>query len=141
MLKLFNRYFSIRSFIFLITETVFIFIIIIGVMILYNDESSKYQIHDITLKVLAISIILQLNLYYLGLYDFSYNRKIYNLCIKILQAIGITCLILSIVHIAFPSSIINEEIFISGLIVTVIFLTFWRVLNQYCWLVMGTWLR
>jgi sugar transferase (PEP-CTERM system associated) len=130
MLKLFNRYFSIRSFIFLITETVFIFIIIIGVMILYKDESSKYHIHDITLKVLAISIILQLNLYYLGLYDFSYNRKIYNLCIKILQAIGITCLILAIVHITLPNSIINEEIFISGLIVTVIFLTFWRVLFQ-----------
>ena len=39
-------------------------------------------------------------------------------------------MILAIVHITLPNSIINEEIFISGLIVTVVFLSFWRVLFQ-----------
>ncbi|MGM0646590.1 MAG: sugar transferase [Thermodesulfobacteriota bacterium] len=131
MLKFFNTYFPIRAMIFFLGEGA---LIIAGILIAANILPHESEIDsaraDMWLRIVVIAFILQINLYYMGLYDFSAPRRIMDMGLRLLQAIGVTCLVLALIYTLFPQVILEEQIFFVGLILLVLFLVSWRFLYQ-----------
>jgi sugar transferase (PEP-CTERM system associated) len=83
------------------------------------------------LRIILITLIIQFSLYYHDLYDFEHSRRIFDLSLRIVQAIGIACLFLALIYFLFPLFIIEQGIFFVGLFFLLLFLVSWRILYQY----------
>ena len=131
MLKIFNTFFPIRAMLFFLGENVLIIsgILIAASIFPYVPESESVKA-NMWLRIFIIAFILQINLYYMGLYDFSVSRRIMDMGFRLLQAVGGTCIALAFIYAFFPQIILEEQIFFVGLILLVLFLVSWRFLYQ-----------
>ena len=134
MLKVFNKYYTIRNLIFFVGESALIFFGIWCAMSLtehwFLPEQEMYRF-NIWIRILFITIVLQLCLYYNDLYDFTTRSSIFELSMRIVHAIGIACIILAAVYYLFPKFILRQGIFFIGLFFLLFFLVSWRYLYQY----------
>jgi lipopolysaccharide/colanic/teichoic acid biosynthesis glycosyltransferase len=79
-------------------------------------------------RVLLVSIIAQISLYFNDLYEFKINDTPIDLASRLIQAIGITSITLAVVYLIWPSMIIGRWIFFASLIFLLLFLVSWRLL-------------
>ena len=83
---------------------------------------------DIWIKVLVIALVTQLSLYFNDLYEFKTSDRTLEVASRLVQAIGITSIVLAILYYVWPELIIGRWIFFGSVLVLVGFLVSWRLL-------------
>ena len=86
------------------------------------------MMQDIWVKALVIALVTQLSLYFNDLYDFKSSDNSLEVASRLVQAIGITSIVLAILYYVWPELIIGRWIFFASLLVLIGFLVSWRVL-------------
>ena len=82
-------------------------------------------------KVILIAIVTQFSLYFSDLYEFKATETLIDLASKLIQAIGITSVLLAAVYFLWPDMIIGRWIFFASLILLLSFLVSWRFLYAF----------
>ncbi|OGQ89478.1 MAG: capsular biosynthesis protein CpsE [Deltaproteobacteria bacterium RIFOXYC2_FULL_48_10] len=128
MLRLLKQYFPIRNIIFFILEGFIIFgSVLLATVLLTYSNSYLYDVF-LVLRILLITLICQICLYYNDLYDFDVSSTFTETGIRLLQALGITSIALAFVYFFFPIAIIDQKVFILSIVFLLIFIIGWRLL-------------
>jgi len=127
MLRLLKQYYPIRNAVFVIGEAFVVFCsVTIACWLLFEPGTIIFD-HRLCFKILLISSICQICLYYNELYDFKVIDSFAGLCIRLLQAMGFTAIILAIAYFLFPGLIIGEGVSGLSVGVSIILITSWRL--------------
>ncbi|SDT96589.1 TIGR03013 family XrtA/PEP-CTERM system glycosyltransferase [Desulfobacula phenolica] len=128
MLRLLKQYFPIRNIIFYIFEGFVIFGSILLSMAIF--ASSYFHMFDflIVLRILLITFICQVCLYYNDLYDFDVSSTLSETSIRLLQSLGITSIALAFIYYIFPLAIVDQKVFILSIVFLLLFIIGWRLL-------------
>ncbi len=126
MLRLFKKYYPIRNLFFFIGEGLFIYssFLLASLIILGTDLSSFDQV--IFLKILLVTVICQLCLYYNDLYEFKTAVKFSELGLRLLQALGFSAILMAIIYVLFPGAIIGKGIFLVSVFFIILLVLSWR---------------
>nr|NJM02514.1 sugar transferase [Desulfobacula sp.] len=128
MLRLLKQYFPIRNIIFFILEGFIIFgSVLLATVLLTFSNSYLYDVL-LVLRILLITLVCQICLYYNDLYDFDVSSTFTETGIRLLQALGITSIALAFIYFFFPIAIIDQKIFILSIGFLLIFIIGWRLL-------------
>jgi len=133
MLKVFNKYFPVRNLLFFLGESGLIFLgIWSGIYLLHSGEV-PYDPEKLNVwaRILLITLLIQISLYYHDLYDFRLKIRMSDLGLRIVSAIGVACLGLAALYYLFPFVILEQGILFLGLFILALFLVSWRLLYQY----------
>lgn len=131
MLRLFKQYYPIRNAVFAFCEGVFIFLSVIIACWLLLDEGVPYLDTGTVFKALLITIICQTCLYYNDLYNLKITDTLMELGIRLMQALGVSAILMALVYLIFPTTIIREGIFIVSILLVVVFIISWRLLYTH----------
>jgi len=136
-IKVFNLYYPIRNVVFFITETILIFlsIFVASIMKIRIIDNHVFVWMDVWPKVGLITFVCILSLYYHNLYEFGEVYGYGELFIRLLQSLGISCLLLAGIYTLFPQLIIAERVFMFALLLIVSFILSWRLV--YNWILKG----
>jgi sugar transferase (PEP-CTERM system associated) len=126
MLRIFQKYYPIRNIFFVIGEGIFIFtsIYIASWIILGWEFLNFYSYH--TLKILLITVICQICLYYNELYDFKITASVKELGFRLMQALGFAAITLAVIYIFVPNAIVGTSTFLIGTGFIIIVIVSWR---------------
>ncbi len=128
MLRILKQYFPIRNMLFFGVETCVIF----GSLLLSTAYLTLFSIDmpdiKILLKISLITTVCQLCLYYNDLYDFQLIPRIRDIFTRILQALGMTSLLLACIYFLFPRTILNQIIYLASIVFLVLFMVCWRII-------------
>lgn len=128
MLRVLKQYFPIRNIIFYILEGFVIFGSVLLSTILLTSSYSHQSNLLIVLRILLITFVCQVCLYYNDLYDFDVSSSLAETGIRLLQALGITSISLAFIYYIFPMTIVDQKVFILSLFFLLIFIIGWRLL-------------
>lgn len=133
MIRLFHKYYPVRNLIFFLIEGGLIILSVwIFIFLKYSGEL-HYNPGEINvwIKILFISMTIQLSLYYHNLYDFSSKINMSELVLHILQATAIACIILAAVYYFLPILVLERGIFLVIIFFMFLILVSWRLIYQY----------
>ena len=130
MIRLFRQYISPRKTIFIIGEGLLIFLAVslASHFVLGRDTSVLSMLGNIWHKVLLITAIAQLSLYFNDLYESEMSGTNIDLAARLIQSVGITSIALAIIYFFWPDMIIGRWIFFVSLVFLLLFLVSWRIL-------------
>ena len=83
---------------------------------------------NLLLKATVIAIVCQLSLYFHDLYDLRVVSHSRELIIRLVQAFGVCCILVSISYIIFPQLFLGEGVFLLSVFLLLTFLFLWRIL-------------
>lgn len=125
MLRLFKQYYPIRNIFFVIGEGLVIyFSVFFANWIISKDLSDPW----LTPKILLITLVCQICLYYNDLYDLQVTDTFTELGIRLLQALGASAIILAGIYFLFPEVIIRRGVFVVSIGFVIVFIVSWRIL-------------
>ncbi len=127
MLRLFKQYYSIRNIFFVIGEGFFIFFSVIAASIIIESSNPIPFDSLLIFKAALITIVCQICLSYADLYEIHAVSRIKELCIKILQALGIATILIAIIYFVFPQATIDTSVYILSVCILLVFLGSWRL--------------
>ena len=132
-IKVFNLYYPIRNVVFFITETILIFlsIFVASIIKIRIIDNHVFVWMDVWPKVGLITFVCILSLYYHDLYEFGEVYGYRELFIRLLQSLGISCLLLAGIYTLFPQLIIAERVFMFALLLIVSFILSWRLVYNW----------
>jgi FlaA1/EpsC-like NDP-sugar epimerase len=128
MLRLLKQYFPIRNIIFFVLEGCIIFCSVLLASALVTFSPSYWFDFLLGLRILLVTLICQICLYYNDLYDFEVSSSIGEMLIRLLQALGITSIALAVIYFIFPLAIIDQKVFILSILFLLVFIIGWRLL-------------
>ena len=116
--------------IFILGEGTLIFcaVALASLFLLDQEIGPAFLLKTILPKVLLISVIAQVSLYFNDLYEFKTTDSTVDLASRLIQSIGIVSIGLAIVYFLWPEMIIGRWIFFASLIFLLLFLVAWRLL-------------
>ena len=79
------------------------------------------------LKILLTTLVCQICLYYGDLYDMSTSKSSVELCIRLLQALGVAAVFLAVIYFIFPATVLNTGNYIVSALILVFLLSSWRL--------------
>jgi len=124
---LFQKYYPMRSIVFIIGEALLIVISLLAVNCYFDGFFVSYpHFWKNVQQVLLVTIVFQTCLYLFDLYDLSNDISIAETANKITLAFGVGCIILGIVYFTLPSVIISTKVFWTGYLVIFITILTWR---------------
>jgi sugar transferase (PEP-CTERM system associated) len=127
MLRIFKQYYPVRNAIFVFGEGLIIFLsVIIACWLIFGQKELQLDF-GLVMKALLITITCQLCLYYNDLYDIKITITYTELGIRLLQALGVSAILLAGVYFIFPNVIIGEGIFFVSITILILFIVSWRV--------------
>ena len=126
MLRLFKHYYPIRNIFFVIGEGFFIFLSVITASIITHWSNPTTLDSVLIIKAVLITIVCQICLYYADLYEIHTVSRIKELCIRLLQALGIATILIAVIYFTFPQAIVDSRIYILSLCILLVFLGSWR---------------
>ena len=135
MLKIFKQYYPIRNIFFIIGEGLVIFTsVLLASWILLKTESFVFD-QWLGFKIILITFVCQVCLYYNDLYDLKVTNSFIELGIRLLQALGAASIFFAGIYIIFPVIMIEQNIFIISIILIILLIVSWRffyalILNQ-----------
>ncbi len=97
-------------------------------LLLGRDIGIIGTVEVIWARVLLVSVVTQLSLYFSDLYEFKSTDSALDLATRLIQSIGITSITLAIIYFLRPDMIIGKWIFFASLIFLLLFLVSWRLL-------------
>ncbi|WDP90784.1 MAG: TIGR03013 family PEP-CTERM/XrtA system glycosyltransferase [Desulfobacter sp.] len=127
MLKVLRQYFPIRNIIFLFLEGCVIFGCFLLSTVLLTFSNSYWFDVMLVLRIMLITIICQVSLYYNDLYDFDAVSTVPEISIRLLQALGITSIALAMIYYFFPLVILDQKIYILSIFFLMVFIVLWRI--------------
>ncbi|NOX32319.1 MAG: TIGR03013 family PEP-CTERM/XrtA system glycosyltransferase [Deltaproteobacteria bacterium] len=128
MLRLLKQYFPIRNIIFYIFEGFIIFgSVLLSTVLLTFSDSYMFDVL-LVLRILLMTFICQICLYYNDLYDFDISSTLAETTIRLLQALGVTSIALAFIYFLFPLAIIDRKIFILSILFLMVFIIGWRLI-------------
>lgn len=132
MLKIFHTYFPIRNILFVLGEGVLIYLsLIISALLRFRWQIPETEfVYTIWARALVITLVCQISLYYHELYEIKHAQKIFELSVRIIQALGAACIILAGIYYVYPPLILGRGIFLVGLLLLIFFIVSWRFLYQ-----------
>ena len=130
MIRLFKQYISKRKLVYIIGEGTLIFLAVIFATYIYLGRGIGFisTLGLIWPKVFLITVITQLSLYFSDLYEFNKIDTIIDIGSRLIQAIGVTSIVLAIIYYLWPELVIGKWIFFISLIVLLLFIVSWRIL-------------
>ena len=140
MVKVFDKFYTIRNLIFFLGESCLIFSgIWLVIFLIYSGEIPQDTDRmNIWGRILLITFLIQISLYYHDLYDFRKKNGMFELGIRIISAIGLACLGLAALYYFFPYLILEQGIFFFAIFILILLLVSWRLVYQYVCL-LGLW--
>ena len=128
MIRVFNRYISIKTLSVLFMEGLLIvFAYLLAMEVTYASTQGVVIDVNVLTKILIMILIFQCTFYYHDMYDFSKKESSQATLSKILHALGISTIIIAVVYKVFPALTINKEIFYFFLLNFVLLLLFNRL--------------
>jgi sugar transferase (PEP-CTERM system associated) len=127
LLRLLKQYFPIRNIIFFVLEGCIIFSSVLLASALVTFSPSYWFDFLLGLRILLVTLICQICLYYNDLYDFEVSSSMGEMVIRLLQALGITSISLAVIYFIFPLAIIDQKVFILSILFLLIFIIGWRL--------------
>lgn len=133
ILKIFNQYIPIRKFALVLLESLFIIaMVFVGAFLRFLwDFPSLPDYQTLLLKALVIAVIVQLCLYYFDLYDLKIFKSNIELTIRLLQALGVSSIVLAVFYYLIPELVIGRGIFFISLWFMAAIIIFWRLFYNY----------
>ncbi len=128
MLRLLKQYFPIRNIIFFVLEGCIIFCSVLLASALVTVSPSYWFDFLLGLRILLVTLICQICLYYNDLYDFEVSSSMGEMVIRLLQALGITSIALAVIYFIFPLAIIDQRVFILSILFLIVFIIGWRLI-------------
>ena len=126
-MQLFNRHVSTRSLTVFTGELVLIF----GSVALAAAVQSTPDLASNLWKILLVTLVCQLCLYYNDFYDLTLVHSNRELVVRLLQAAGAASIVLALLYFLQPDLMIGNGIFVSALFVFLVAILGWRlVFNQ-----------
>ncbi len=128
MLKIFHTYFPIRQLLFFLGEGLLIFlgILVAAAAWLHGKSYENPLRYHLWLRIVVITAAVQVSLYYHELYEVKVFQRIFDLAIRIVQALGVACILLALLYTVDSSLIIDQGIFFLALFVLLFVLVSWR---------------
>jgi sugar transferase (PEP-CTERM system associated) len=135
MIRVFKQYYPIRNIFFVLGEGFVIFISVFVAVYVFKNTGSFVPDGTMTLRILLATIVCQICLYYGDLYDMSTSKSSVELCIRLMQALGVAAILLAVIYFIFPDTILNTGNYIISALILLFLLSSWRlgyalVLNQ-----------
>ena len=128
MIRLFHVYFPGRTLLLAITEALFLAVALVVTMSFWlgRDMELVFSYGHGGLKVLAISLICMLCMYYYDLYDtlILHNRR--EAATRLVQVLGTSCIVLALLFYLFPQTRLGRGPLLSWVIFASVFLPIWR---------------
>ena len=93
MLRVFRQYYPIRNIFFVVGEGLIIFLSFSLASFLLLGSDSFVDEQYLLPKILLITFVCQISLYYNDLYDFKISKNYDELCFSMLKAVGVTAII------------------------------------------------
>lgn len=141
MIRLFHVYYSIRQLVLLAGEALVVWTsFLLGMILQYRRDS--YLVLNFEYgyyKLLLVTLVALLFLYWFDLYDPAYFNEKGELYFRLLAVPGILALILAATAYAFPLFLPGNNALLTGLIILTLSLFGWR--GVYSWLVRQSFLR
>jgi sugar transferase (PEP-CTERM system associated) len=130
MIRLFKQYIPIRKVIFIVGEGALVFLAVTLTTFLTMGRSIGFvdTLLLIWQKVLLVTIITQISLYFNNLYEFKSSDSNLDMTARLIQAIGVTSIVLALAYLLWPTMIIGEWVFFISVIVLLLFIVSWRFL-------------
>lgn len=133
MIKILNQYFPGRLFVLLVTENA---LILLGIWIALSYHLGGFGQADLSFpvlfgKVVLITAICQLCLYYSDIYDLRSITSRLDVVLRVLQALGAASLILAGIFYLVPQMRLGQGIVETSLLAVVLFILLWRVLVEW----------
>jgi sugar transferase (PEP-CTERM system associated) len=127
---LFKQYIPIRKLMFILGEglLVFLAVTLASFLTLGWDIGFIDTMILICTKVLLVTIITQISLYFNDLYEFKDADTNLDMAARLIQAVGITSIALALVYLLWPTMVIGRWIFFISLIFLLFFIVSWRFL-------------
>ena len=129
MLRLFKQYYPIRNVFFVLGEGLVIYASIViasWMYVLYIGLGWSMPDDWLYLKALFITLIFQTFLYYNELYDLAVTDTFSELSIRLLQAMGVSAIVLGVIAYFFPQAIVGHWVFLLSLLLMVLLIGSWR---------------
>lgn len=134
MLKFFHTYYPIRNLVFFLGEGLLIFTALgIGFAVRYHGLPGPQDTMRLTLwiRVLVVTLVVQLSLYYHDLYTVSKRQSVSDLSLRLIQATGAACILLAGIYLVYPPVILEQGVFFFALFFLLLLLASWRFVYQY----------
>jgi sugar transferase (PEP-CTERM system associated) len=133
MVQVFRQYVSPRKVIFVVGEGILIFGSVLVASSLFLDKDIEIiNMLEVTWpKIILISVMTQITLYFHGLYEFKTTDTTLDLASRLVQSIGIVSIALAIIYFLLPEMIIGRWIFFVSLVFLLLFLVAWRLLYAF----------
>ncbi len=130
MVRFFGQYLSLRKIIFILGEGLLIYMAVSLASYFNVGEEIAFTelIEVLWLKILLVSAVTQISLYFNDLYEFNYDGNMVDLATRLIQSIGMTSIILAVVYFVWPDAIIGRWIFFFSILFLLLFLVSWRFL-------------
>ena len=126
MLRLFKQYYPIRNIFFVIGEGLFIFFSVLIASLIPHGQDPFVFDRFLGGKILLITLVCQICLYYNDLYDFKVTDSFSELGIRLLQALGAAAIFLAPVYFLVPQVVIGTGTFLISIGIVIIFIVSWR---------------
>lgn len=126
MLRVFKQYYPIRNIFFVVGEGLVIFLSVsMASLLIMGLDSFAYEQY-LLLKILLITFVCQISLYYNDLYDFKISKNYNELGVRLLQSVGFAAIFLAFVYLIIPPAVIGTGIFIISVAFVVLLVVSWR---------------
>jgi sugar transferase (PEP-CTERM system associated) len=126
MLRLFKQYYPIRNVFFVLGEGIFIFVSVLSAAIILSGSSALHEEPWFYVKLITITIICQVCLYYNNLYELKSTTGVQELALRLIQSLGFAAIFLSLLYIALPIFTIGFGTFMIGAAIVVVVVACWR---------------
>jgi FlaA1/EpsC-like NDP-sugar epimerase len=133
VIHLFRQYFSIRKAIFIFGEAVLIYCAVTLASLFLIEENIWVSdlLETAWWKILLITVVAQLSLYFDDLYEVQPVGNTVELAIRLIQSIGITSVVLAVIYLLWEEAMIGQWIFFVSIIFLIFFFASWRFLYAY----------
>lgn len=129
MIRLFRYYISSRKVLFVLGEGVLIYgVVTIAAFVMDVESDFGSLLEENWWRILLVMILTQLSLYFNDLYDLRSIDNTIEMTTLLLQAIGITSILLAIVYFLWQGAMIGRWVFIMSFILLILILVSWRIL-------------
>jgi sugar transferase (PEP-CTERM system associated) len=128
MIRLFNAYFAARTILLGASEVLLICLAFVAatVMRFGGDANLVLGYEHGFAKIMLVSGILFLCMYYLDLYETRFLADPLQVLTRLLQVIGTSSMVLALIYFVYPKANLGRAILVMGLFLVLLFLLFWR---------------
>jgi len=126
MLRILKQYYPARNAVFVIGESIMIFVaVLLASTLLLGLEWLSFNV-VLSRKAIFIAVVFQASLYYNDLYDLSTITSFGELGNRMLRAMGFATIIVGVFYYIFPDIIIAKGVFMTSALFVMVLVVLWR---------------